>query len=461
MRQKLTISQIKDLEAQLSSRYTKAEVDAIISGVEANFNGDLSQLNTLVVAEVSALKTRMLDAEGRLDSLDNSVESLVSADSAESAARVAGDATNAAAISAEETRATAAEQAIAADLATETAARIAGDTANSNALSIEVARAQAAEQSLAGDISTLEGQFSTAVTALETKDAEHDAAIAAETAARVAADSGLDTRVSALEATDGAYDTRMDAIEQSVTDEATARANADTYLQGQVTSIQNSLPTINSDINAERQYRIDGDANLQSQIDALEASSGGSVSALEGRVTAVEAKNVEQDGRLDTVEAGLAAEITRATGVEGSLANLNLQDNDGNPLAPANLVDAINMVNSTGSVAMANIEDALAQEVADRTAADSALAADIAAVETDLSANYMKKSGIVQQSFVATAGQTVFTLTEPVAAVFIAMVMINGVQYLMGSDFTLSGTTLTFSSGLVAGDEVQATYFNK
>lgn len=440
MRQKLTISQIKDLETQLGNRYTKAEVDAIVAAVESKWDGDLSQLNTLVVAEVSALKTRMLDAENRLDGHDNDIASLVSADSAESAARVAGDATNAAAISAEETRATTAEQALDAKITQEVADRISA-------------------------VSTLEGQVSAAVTALESADA-------AETAARIAGDSALDTRVSALEATDGAYDTRMDAIEQSVTDEATARAAADTNLQGQITSVQGSLANTNSDLNAERQFRIDGDTNLQSQIDALTSSSGGSISALEARVTTAE-------GEIDTLQSDLAAEVARATGVEGSLANLNIQDNEGNPLAPVNLVDAINLVNNTGSVAVAAVEAALAQEVADRTAGDSALAADLAtevaratakeneivaavqAVEADIETNYMKKSGIVQQSFVATAGQTVFTLTEPVASVFIAMVMINGVQYLMGSDFTLSGSTLTFSSGLVAGDEVQATYFNK
>ncbi len=440
MRQKLTISQIKDLETQLGNRYTKAEVDAIVDAVETKWDGDLSQLNTLVVAEVSALKTRMLDAENRLDGLDNDVASLVAADSTESAARIAGDAANAAAISAEETRATAAEQAIAADLATEVSDRQAAITA-------------------------LEGTFSTAVDGLEAADA-------AEAAARAAADSALDTRVTALEATDGAYDSRMDAIEASVTAEETARASADTYLQGQIDGVANQLPTINSNINSEIANRVAGDAALQAQIDALESGTGADLTALTARVTTAEAD-------IDSLEAGLAAEVARATGVEGDLANLNLQDNNGDPLSPANLVDAINMVNNTGSVAVAALEDALAQEVADRTAGDAtnaaaiaaeetralaaeaAIVASVEAVEADIETNYMKKSGIVQQSFTATAGQTVFSLTEPVASVFIAMVMVNGVQYLMGSDFTLAGSTLTFSFELAAGDEVQATYFNK
>ncbi len=574
-RQKLSLDQVKDLVSALEARYTKTEIDAIIDAVETKWDGDLSQLNTLVVAEVSALKTRMLSAENRLDGLDNDVASLVAADSAESTARVAGDAANAAAISAEETRATAAEQAIAADLAqeitdrqsaltalegtfstavdaleakdaeivaavqevetnleTESTARVAGDanlqsqidalsassgadltaltgrvttaegeidalqiavadeatlrasgdTNLDNKINAEITRATGVESQLDSEITAVENRATALegrATAIETKNTEQDSrltavegevdvlqsdlaevetALLSEVARATSAEGALDVRVSALEGVDGVYDSRMTTIEGSVAAEAAARAAADTMLQS-------NIDNTNVELNFEQNQRIAGDVNLQNQIDALSSQSGADLTALTARVTTAE-------GEIDTLQSDLAAEIARATGVEGSLANLNLQDNNGDPLSPANLVDAINMVNSTGSVAVAGVEAALAQEVADRIAdvdaeearaiaKENEIVAAVQAVETDIETNYMKKSGIVQQSFVATAGQTVFTLTEPVATVFIAMVMVNGVQYLMGSDFTLSGSTLTFNFGLTAGDEVQATYFNK
>lgn len=405
-RQKLSLSQIKDLVSALDSRYTKTEVDAIITATEATWNGNLSTLESTFQAAVNDLETRMTSAEGRLDAHDLSIASLVAADSAESQARVDGDAANAAAISAEETRATAAEAVI---------------QGNVDAEAVRAASAEAVIQSN----------------------------LDAEALVRAEADSALDSRVSALEGVDGVYDTRMSQIEQSVSDEALARQSADTQHSADILSLQSGIANTNSDLNNEIANRVAGDANLQTQIDALSSQSGTGIGALETRVTAVEAKDVEQDGRLDTVEAGLAAEITRATGVEADL-QAQITTLDGNASSSITAIEG-----RLDSVEAKDVEQDGRLDTVE--AGVSTNAADIAALDTAS----MKKADIVQEAFTATAAQTVFSLATPVASVFIAMVMVNGVQQLMGSDFSLSGSTLTFFYDLEAGDEVQATYFNK
>ena len=63
------------------------------------------------------------------------------------------------------------------------------------------------------------------------------------------------------------------------------------------------------------------------------------------------------------------------------------------------------------------------------------------------------RSGNVD-SFTATAGQTAFTLTEtPLNAQSIS-VFVNGIYQKPTTNFTVSGTTLTLTSGAVVGDEV-------
>ena len=66
-----------------------------------------------------------------------------------------------------------------------------------------------------------------------------------------------------------------------------------------------------------------------------------------------------------------------------------------------------------------------------------------------------------QEQFVATAGQTIFTVAVAFAATNISMITVNGVQQRLGVDYTASGTTLTFLYALTLDDEVIATYFNK
>ena len=68
---------------------------------------------------------------------------------------------------------------------------------------------------------------------------------------------------------------------------------------------------------------------------------------------------------------------------------------------------------------------------------------------------------INQDTFIATALQTVFVLTKTYLTGGMALVTMNGVSYSKGTDFTIAGTTLTWLDTdftLGAGDTVITTY---
>jgi hypothetical protein len=114
-------------------------------------------------------------------------------------------------------------------------------------------------------------------------------------------------------------------------------------------------------------------------IDALQTATGANLSALQDRVVIAEALLTTLRGDSSvagSVANSVLAEETRAKAVSGLLANLNTSDK-------ATLVAAINEVNNKTQANAADItalgdlasagSDALAQEVIDRTAADTAL----------------------------------------------------------------------------------------
>ncbi len=518
MRAKLSLNQIKQLETELSSRYTKSEVDAIISGVESNWNGQLNTLEAAVEQEILAIKGRLDTAESTLSAHTNSISSLGTQISDEASYRVAGDQTNAAAIAAEETRATAAEQAIAANLATEVSAR------------------QTADQALQTQIDTLNseaggsiGAIESRLDAVESKNTQQDLDIAAEQAARILGDNNLQTalnnEVTRATTAEGQLSGDLSALTNRVNVTENDINNLEIALDGEVTLRTSGDTMLDNKIVAEINRATAAEGQLDADITAVENRA----TSLETRTTAVELKNGEQDqrlttaeGEIDALQSGLASEITRAQGVEGNLASLSITDNLGNPVNPTSLVGAIQSVYDTAKAAITEVEgvtDSLQDQIDSIVATNGNDDARLDAIEskdveqdgrltsvesknteqdgrlTSLEADFatltndspvaelidfgdtatagqipkwdgtkfvpVNDVSMYQQSFSATAGQTAFSLAAPVATVFIAMVTVNGVQYLLGSDFTMSGSSLTFTSGLEANDEVIATYFNK
>lgn len=142
---------------------------------------------------------------------------------------------------AELARAQAAELVLTNNLAQEVLDRIAGDLANSNSVSYEATTARAAELVLTNDLAT---EAATARAAelvltndLATEVAARIAAVSAEEAARIAGDAHLQNQIdNVLSNTDGA------ALD-SLTEIVTAFQNADSNLNGAITTLANTAST--------------------------------------------------------------------------------------------------------------------------------------------------------------------------------------------------------------------------
>ena len=73
--------------------------------------------------------------------------------------------------------------------------------------------------------------------------------------------------------------------------------------------------------------------------------------------------------------------------------------------------------------------------------------------------NALNIAGIASDNFIATAGQTAFTLGVAPSTSAVLVVMVNGALCHDPRDYTVAGTTLTFNLPLKAGDEVDTRRF--
>ena len=73
--------------------------------------------------------------------------------------------------------------------------------------------------------------------------------------------------------------------------------------------------------------------------------------------------------------------------------------------------------------------------------------------------NALSIGSISGQSFTATAGQTAFTLAAAVPNPAALEVEVNGALCQTPRDWNVAGTTLTFTTPLIAGDQVDARLF--
>lgn len=142
----------------------------------------------------------------------------------------------------------------------------------SSNLQAEISRAEAAEQAL-------DDKIEAETTRAEGAESGLNTAIGNETTARIQADITLQTNITAEENRAKGVE---NGLRSDLTAETTARENADTGLQGQITtnandidSIEDKIPSEASSSNqlADKLYVDTADSNLQSQIDAISASS--------------------------------------------------------------------------------------------------------------------------------------------------------------------------------------------
>ena len=253
----------------------RGRLDAILSGSHVDFDTLKEIADAYQLADTDIL-SQIVTLDGKIDQevIDRTAD-----------------------VDAEESRATAAEAVLQANIGNEAAARAAADTSATNdraAIRSEFAAADLIEQNarIAAD-GVLQGN------------------IDAEAATRLAEDQAIAANLAQelLDRAAGDAQTLVDA--KAYTDvreaaEALARSNADTTLQG--------------NIDAEETQRIADDLVLQGNIDSLSSSALAARTGMEtffaGEIGRVES---ESDAAEATLTANLASEVSRATAAEGVL----------------------------------------------------------------------------------------------------------------------------------------------
>jgi hypothetical protein len=314
-----------DAKHAANKEYVDGKFTAATTDLTAALNAEIARAQAaegVLTADLATEVARATAAEGVLTSAiatektraETAEAGLTAAISAEEAARIA-------AVSAEATARTNADNALGVridnlttsvsnDLAAEQAARIAADATLTSNLAAEVSRAQGAEATLTADLASEIARASAAESAEQTR------ALAAEADLQSQIDGYVASNDAALAAEISRATGRENSIEAALNAEITRATNAETVLTtdlaaevSRATAAELALgvriDTANTDLSTETAARIAGD-------NALSASLAAEVS----RATAAElALGVRIDGVVDD----LAAEVTRAMDAEAVL----------------------------------------------------------------------------------------------------------------------------------------------
>ena len=264
------VSRATGEEGRIESEYKAA--DAALS---LRIDNIISNVDEVALNSLAEIVTAFEDAD---DVLSASVIANSNAISAEVTRATAAEQANATAIAAETTRAQTAEGQLSSAISTETAARIAGDNALDARMTTEEGNVDQLQSDLADEISR--------ATAAE-------AVIAQDLADEI-------TRATGAEA----------ANAQSIQDEIAARAVADTSVRTDMTALINSgdAATLAS-ANSYTDGKVADLESADSDHSAGIAANAAAISAEETRATAAEG----------VLTSDLAAEVTRATGAESDL----------------------------------------------------------------------------------------------------------------------------------------------
>jgi hypothetical protein len=239
---------------------------------------------------VSAEETRALAAEGALStSLNNEISRAQDAES-DIAADLAQEVLDrAAAVSAE------------------AALRVSGDSALDGKITVEKGRIDSILALSEQDKDSFK-ELVDLVTSIDTTNDQafagyvlsNNAALAQEVSDRQSGDSALGLRIDGVETSATALTSRVSAAEQDIVDlgtdlaaETTARQTA---ISGEQTARTNAINTLTSRVADEESARATADTSLSNRLDALEGASADS------RLTAVEADVADHETRISALE---------------------------------------------------------------------------------------------------------------------------------------------------------------
>lgn len=382
-------TEVDQLESALGALFTQAGAYNASGIVLANAAGSTSL--TDLIGKLDAAITAAQNATAAEANRAQAVEADLASDLADEAGRAtAAEAGLQAAIDSEATARLAADNGLAADIAAEATARSTADSTLTANLTAETTRATTAEAGLQAAIDA------EAEARQDADDAETASRIAADTAAAAAASDQLATETAARLAGDAAATTRMNGIQAELDlSQAGAGLNVDgtftapdntnylstaTTLKGADVLLDAALKAeavrasgveanLASAIANEAQLREDGDANLQSQLEAWVQTQ----IALDN--TTDEARVAAEAALRTAGDAALQAEL------DATQASIGL-DTDGNiiPVTGTNYLDGITSVFGGAFVLDTQVKtnaDAIAAETAARAAADTTFQANL------------------------------------------------------------------------------------
>ena len=361
------------------------------------------------------------------------------------------------------------ELALQANLSAEVSRAQAAEAANAAAISSEASRAAAAEAGLASSISAEASRAQAAEASLS-------AAVSAEQSARQAA---VSAESSARQAADSALDARLDVIEGSGEGSvAKAKSDAKAYADQKIAALVNSAPAV-LDTLKELSDAIGGDQNfaatiagqigaVQAEVDAeesraqaAEAALASSVSAertraqaaeatlsasiaseATARAAAVSAEVSARQAAVSALQSELDAEEARASAAELGLSNAISAEVSRAQAAEASLQSAVSALQSSVgqdlSAAISDLEAAdvsirasIASETAARQSADSALQSSVNTVAANLATEVSNRQSAVSSVQASLASE---------------------VSRAQAAEAALSANLSTESSARVAGD---------
>ena len=375
----------------------QSNIDTVSGRVDAILNGSSESLDTIVEV-VAAFENADSDLQTLISSNAGSHTANAAAITAEETRALAAEGVLQSAIDAEETRATGVESGLQSQITSEIASRSAADQSMKDDLDSDIA-AEAALRS-AGD-ATLQSAIDVEVARATAAEGVLQSLLDSEQSARILSDQGLQSAITAEENARVA----ADAVLQSAIDaEELARTSADNTLQANidavdaaVTAITNGSPeTLNQLVEVVAAFE-DADSDIQTLISNL----GGDASALTARVSTLEGEmdatelattsnanaiSAETAARVAAVQVNAdaitaestarAAAITAEQNARAAAIAASESDRDS---ADADLQAQITALSTTEQTSKSSLQALLSQEVADRTAGDSDLTDSLAA----------------------------------------------------------------------------------
>lgn len=448
------ISSLESADIDLDSRISTLE-----DGLQGETNSRISAVNSLN-SRVTALENDDVSVDGRLDDVESDVSVLQSDLSSESATRLANDNTLQSNINTEIANRAAAVSAVQTNLNTEIAdrmaaivaeegSRAAADAAIETDLENEIIRATAAEALLSGRLDDLEADsipaLETRMDVVEANTDQNTVDIGIEMNRALAAESALDARIDALE---------TDPVSQA-------------YVDQKIADLVNSAPAV-LDTLKELSDAIGGDENfaatLSTQLNALDAR----LDSLESNPTTqtyVDAEVSAVDGRVDDLVADLAQEVldriadvnaeeSRAMSAESALdSRIDALESAPPPVTALSYLSDVTVASpSNGQVLLYNGSEWV----------NAPAPSTFSGSYTDLTDKPAIPSPVREKPTGAINGTNVtFVLSQAPSVPNTEQVFVNGIlqESGNGSDYTISGDTITFDSAPESGWKVIVYYF--